>query len=268
MSIETLTESRIELTEDGTQYVLDGQLFDRTTSIVNDVLPPYLVIWAENTGQEAMFRLLRENPTAEWTLESARGAISGAGWDCESQKKEGGRRGAETHFAIEAWIKQGVPPTLDDFEPEHRPYARTLCQFLIDYEPEFSHSEITVYHPELGYAGTIDAIGRATKRPTGVRHKDITGVDLAWDFKTNKEKKVYEQHYLQLASYRCGLDYHGVDVGGEAVVALGPTPWKNSGKPYRVAPNYFPASLWVAAMAFYRALTDAKAQNPNGRKKK
>ncbi len=267
MSLDTLTQSKIELVDDGATYFLDGQVYDRVTDIISKVLPPYLVPWAENTGQEAMFKLLRENPSGEWTLENARGAIQGAGWDCESQKKEGGRRGAETHFAVEAWIKQGIPPTLEDFEPEHRPYARTLCQFLVEYEPVSTHSEITVHHPDLGYAGTIDALGKATKRPKGVRHKDITGLNLAWDFKTNKEKKVYDQHYFQLAAYRCGLDYHGVAVDGEAVVAIGPTPWKNSGKPYRVAPNYFPASVWPAANAFYRALTQAKAANPNRRKK-
>jgi hypothetical protein len=125
-----------------------------------------------------------------------------------------------------------------------------------------------VWHDELRYAGTFDAIGKTLKRPSGVRHPEIRGQRLAFDLKTNKQKRIYfPQHYFQLAAYRHGLDYHGVKIDGEAIISLGPS-GEIKGKPYSTGINFVPAHLWPPMVAAYRAIVEAQSLNPNARKKK
>lgn len=253
------------LNEDEGCYEYEGQKLDRVTQIVHAVTPPYLAPWAEKVGRESVEKLYRlRGGNLPDTQDEIKQAVIQNGWTTEHEKKAGGLRGAEVHFALEAYIKQGIPPTLDDFDPDVRPYAQTLCQWLVDYEPEFYASEITVYHPEFLYAGTVDAIGHTTKHPKGVRHADISGQPRIFDLKTNKDKSVYEQHYVQLAAYELALQAHGVELDGTAVVAIGPM--KEKGKPYRVAPSFWLASDFIPVMGMYRTLLAARNRNPNKKK--
>ena len=265
-SLDTLISNAPILDEDGKQYVHGDRGYDRVTTILHKALPAYLAPWAEGVGRKAVHTTyLNSGRSLPDSYEELEKVVQRAGLTTEHEKKAGGLRGAEIHFAMEAWIKQGVPPSLGDFEPEVRPYAQTLARWLMDYEPEFEASEIMLFHPELGYAGTCDAIGRVTKRPKGVRHPDVTGKRIVLDFKTNKNKSVYEQHYAQLSAYELALNYHGVDVEGSAVVAIGPSPGK--GTPYRFAVNFWEPEDWLPVMNLYMLLQKVKAQNPNSRAK-
>ena len=62
--------------------------------------------------------------------------------------------GTKVHAMIENWIK-GEP-----CEPakETNPYMNSYISFMMDRQPEFSHSEVTVWSRKHGYAGTADAI--------------------------------------------------------------------------------------------------------------
>ncbi len=265
-SLEVLVENPPVLGEDGKKYEKEGREFDRVTNVIHKALPPYLTPWAEKVGREAVMKLYALNGgNLPSDPEEVAEEVKTQGWTTEAEKKSGGLRGAEIHFAMEAWIKQGVPPTLSDFEPEVRPYAQTLAQFLVDYEPEFEAAEIMLYEPELRYAGTCDAIGKVTKRPKGARHPEVTGKRLVFDFKTNKNKAVYDQHYAQLAAYEYALASHDVQVDGSAVVAIGPH--GIPGSPYRFAVNYWEAEDWLPVIGLYRALENVKQKNPNKRKK-
>lgn len=265
--MEALLDSQIALSENGRRYELEGEEYVRVTDVIHATMPPYLAPWAEQVGIKAAHRIYEQEKELpdNWrtTLEMAKQMQI----DHEGERNKGASRGLESHLALEAWIKHGHPPDLSDFEPEHRPFAMSLCEFLVDCEPEFESAEVTVWHPELRYAGTFDAIGKITRRPEGARWpEEILGKRFVWDLKTNKERRVYSpQHYMQLAAYRHALDFHGVDVDGEAVIAIGPSPWKTSGKPYTVAPNYFPARLWPPIVAAYNAIEEGKALNPRGR---
>lgn len=264
MSLDALIASEIAIAPNGTTYSLEGEDYARVTAILHKVLPPFLSVWAEKVGIQAAHEVYRNmNNSLPTSWEDTRHVARQMGIDIEGQKEAGGKRGAESHFALESWIKQGIPPSLEDFEPEHRPYAQTLCAFLVETEPEFECSELTVWHPELGYAGTIDAIGKITKKPA--RCPNIVGKRFAWDLKSNQDKRIYVQHYMQLAAYRLCLDYHGIEVDGEAVIAIGPSPWKNSGSPFSVGVNYVPARLWPPIVNAYRALEEARNLNPRSR---
>ncbi len=125
---------------------------------------------------------------------------------------------------------------------------------------------MTVWHPGLQYAGTIDAIGKLTKFPKGARWPNIKGKRFAFDMKSNQARRIYSpQHYFQLAAYRHCLDHHGIEVDGEAVIAIGPSPWKNGGKPYTLGVNYVEARLWEPIVRAYRALEEARQANPRSR---
>lgn len=259
--MESLLNAEIGLSQDGRQYVLEDRAYDRVTDILHKVLPPYLSVWAQNVGIEAAHHIYRDNGSLPETPSQTLFMAKQMGIDIEGQKEAGGKRGAEVHFANDVWIKEGTPPTLSDFEPEHRPFAQTYCQFLVDCEPEFECAEVTVWNPEMGYAGTFDAVGKITKG------KDASEDRLIMDYKTNKDKRIYIQHMFQLAAYRHGLDHHEVPVDGEAVIAIGPSPWKNSGKPYTIRRNWIPARLWEPIVAAYRALCEAESLNPKARSK-
>lgn len=253
------------LNADQSCYEYNGKQLDRVTQIVHEVCPPYLAPWAEKVGREAALKLYQQYGSLPSSPEELKSQVIAHGFTTDDEKKAGGLRGAELHFALEAYIKQGLPPTLSDFEPEVRPYAQSLCQFLIDYEPEFQVSELTVFNPQFGYAGTIDAIGKVTKRPKGARHVDITGQTRIFDLKTNKDKSVYEQHYVQLAAYELALLEWDVSVDGAVVVAVGP--WKEKGKPYRVAPSFWEARDFVDVVNLFRTKQAAKLRNPNRKRK-
>jgi CRISPR/Cas system-associated exonuclease Cas4 (RecB family) len=137
---------------------------------------------------------------------------------------------------------------------------------MLDYQPIFEEAEIRVVHPELGYAGTFDAIGRVTAKPKGARGVDLTGKRIVFDFKTNKKKSVYEQHLYQLAAYELALEHWGVDVDGSAVVALGPM-GDIKGKPYTFRGNYVERSSFAQLIATHRMLQEQKKRNPLGRSK-
>jgi hypothetical protein len=156
---------------------------------------------------------------------------------------------------------------VSDFDnPEHVKYAQSMAQWMLDYRPEFEHSEIRVVHPRLGYAGTFDAIGKVTARPKGARGPDFTGKRIIFDFKTNKAKSVYEQHLFQLAAYELACEEWDVEVEGSAVVAIGPM-GDVKGTPYSFRPNYVEPGSFEQIMATYQMILDQKARNPLGRKK-
>ena len=114
--------------------------------------------------------------------------------------------------------------------------------------------------PEL-----VDAIGKVTARPKGARGPDLTGKRIVFDFKTNKQKAVYEQQLYQLCAYQLACERWGIETEGAAVVSIGPP--KDKGKPYTFRPNYMEPRAFEEVMRFYRTTEEQKQRNPLGRKK-
>jgi hypothetical protein len=265
MIIEQLPE--IELSESGRAYVYNDQEFVRVTDVIHKVLPPYLAPWAEEVGHKAVMSIYERDGALPTSLTELKQLIREAGLTCEDEKQAGADRGSSLHLAIEAMIRTGDVISVSDFEdPEHAKYAQSFAQFMLDYQPIFEEAEVRVIHPELGYAGTFDAIGRVTAKPKGARGVDLTGKRIVFDFKTNKKKSVYEQHLYQLAAYELALDHWGVEVEGSAVVALGPT-GDIKGKPYTFRGNYVERQAFERVMNTYHLFNEMKARNPLGRKR-
>jgi hypothetical protein len=66
------------------------------------------------------------------------------------------RFGRNVHMACDLW-NSGV---LDEavLDPALRPYLEGWQKFCLDFDAQILHSELLVYHPTMGYAGTLDAI--------------------------------------------------------------------------------------------------------------
>jgi hypothetical protein len=256
---------QIELSEDGKHYLYDNQEFMRVTDVIHKVLPPYLAPWAEDVGQKAALTIYEQTGSLPGNLPELKQMVRDAGLTCEDEKKAGGDRGSALHLAIEAMIRTGDIPAVSDFDnPEHAKYAMSFAVWMLDYQPVFEEAEVRIVHPELGYAGTFDSIGKVTARPKGARGPDLTGKRILFDFKTNKQKAVYEQHLYQLCAYQLACERWGIETEGAAVVSIGPP--RDKGKPYTFRPNYMEPEAFRGVMEFYRLTELQKARNPLKRK--
>jgi hypothetical protein len=126
--------------------------------------------------------------------------------------------GTATHACCEEYVLTGTRPD-DDFvggqvkaegprgmtAPAVKAEAAVVGQmldrfdeFLERYQPAYQAAEVTVYHPDYGYAGTADCF------------LTIDGVPLIGDYKTSRDprdskgdpKTPYPEVALQLAAYR------------------------------------------------------------------
>lgn len=272
----TITESllsglpEITLTEDGKHYVSEGKEYQRVTDVISKVLPPYLAPWAEKVGQQAAITIFRATGTLPDTQAELANQARQMGITCDDEKTNGGDRGQALHQAIEAMIRTNEPVVdLHDFDnPEHRLYAQSFAEWMLDYQPIFEEAEVRIVHPELGYAGTFDAIGKVTARPKGARGPDLTGKRLIFDFKTNVEAKVYDQHLFQLAGYHLACEHFGIPVHGSAVVAVGPKGQMKKKTPYTFKANYIQPHAFGGVIEFHRLVQSQKARNPLARKAK
>lgn len=256
----------LELSEDGTKYLLEGVEYERVTHMIHAAMPPYLTPWAEKVGHESMYKVMSQMPPGS-TLEDCRAAIRDQCLTCDDEKDRGADRGQALHQAIEAMVRTGTPSVdLNDFEdPEHRLYAQSFAEWMVDYEPVFEVAEVRVCNPDLGYAGTFDAIATCRARPKGARGPDVTGQRVILDWKTNVSKKVYESHLYQLAAYQLAMRYWNEPVDAAAVVAIGPY-GKVRGKPYAFKVNHVEPEAFAALVEWRRVVEAQKKNNPLGRK--
>lgn len=103
--------------------------------------------------------------------------------------------GADIHQAIETYALTGERPDVDD---EVRPFLEQFDSWCQQFQPVYEAAEMTVYHPDYGYAGTLDAVLK------------IDGMRLLVDYKTSRKDKddkgklrtPWPDVALQLAAYR------------------------------------------------------------------
>lgn len=180
-----------------THYYQDatGERIPGVTTILGSGLPkPALVNWAGNT-------------TAAYAVDNW-DDLNGLGISerlerlkkCRYEDRDAAaKRGTEVHALAERLIK-GEAVTVPD---ELKGHVESYVAFLDDWHIEPTHVEITVVNYTVGYAGTLDLIGRLP---------DET-VTLA-DIKTTRSG-IFGEVALQLAAYRYAEKYLTAD-GGEA----------------------------------------------------
>ena len=112
-------------------------------------------------------------------------------------------RGSRVHKACENLDRYGSCEVSRDIEP----YIRAYMRFRKECEPEWSRVEQAFYHPDLGYAGTLDRYGL------------IDGRHFIVDIKTNAQIKV-PLVTAQLNGYELMAERDGLPVEGLAVLQL------------------------------------------------
>jgi hypothetical protein len=190
------------------------------TTILNILNKPALVNWAKKVTAEYAVQ-----SRDLWEQIEERDGTQAA---IDHIKKAAGRRsekamdvGSAVHSIIEG-IVLGIEP--EYMEPPAIPYVEAFQEFVTRHGVEFVASEITVFDPDLGFAGTCDAIAAKGDR-LGVL-----------DWKTRQDKTLreivkygaYETERMQVAAYAkapYGLMKDGTiiempDVQGASVVML------------------------------------------------
>jgi hypothetical protein len=184
----------------------DRQMWSVTT-ILGAVDKPALLYWAaEQTALAAIHStstwqgmLADDDPHCQHTDAASCAVVK---WlrDARMRKPKGMRSatqlGTDVHGACESYALTGTRP---DVDPEVTLFVEQFDRWLQKFTPSYQATEVTVYHPELGYAGTCDGF------------LTIDGVRFIADYKTSRRHldsrgqpstPYPEQVGLQLAAYR------------------------------------------------------------------
>lgn len=180
--------------DDAKPTPVDVQLWSVTT-IIGALDKPALVYWAaDETAKAAVERQDIWRPMADADPAEA------VEWLKKSRFRRKGKSDAELgsaiHAAVEGWVISGVRPSVDD--PEMEPFLDRVGEWLDEFQPSWQASEVTVYHPQWGYAGTSDGF------------LTVDGTRFIIDFKTSRKsvdgygkvRRPYPEVALQLAAYR------------------------------------------------------------------
>jgi hypothetical protein len=180
----------------GRYYQWGEESFPSVTTIIGNVLRPYLQKWAADQvakyavqNADIFLGLIhRGDPEgAQRWLAGAALARSGAAM----------KRGSAIHAAAEAYANGLDLPK----DPDIAPYVRQFERWVEEFDPAYRAEEIefTVFSRKHGYAGTADAI------------VDIDGQRFLVDYKSaDAGKTPYADVALQLSAYRYA-DFIGRD---------------------------------------------------------
>lgn len=178
----------------------DDQRLWSVTTIIGVLDKPALVYWAANETAAAavddheiwipMARSRGRDEAKKW--------LSGARFRPPAgQTLSSADLGTEAHRCLEQAVITGAWP--DDIHPEAQPFCEQLDRWLNRFQPEWSASELTVFSPTYGYAGTCDGMLTID----GVRCiVDLKTSRKARDTRGNPTTPYPEQVALQLAAYR------------------------------------------------------------------
>ena len=168
------------------RYMINGIEYPSVTEILDITTPPAgLMYWA----LDEMGNSIKEN-----CVVSKDGYYNVHISDLEIAKKahkeikeEAADIGTEVHHLIERYIKNGDEVRKMELRDE---VMKAMCAFW-DWEAlhnvKWLESEMTIVDPELGYAGTLDAIAL------------VDGFITVIDFKSSK--KFYKKNYTQCVAY-------------------------------------------------------------------
>lgn len=191
-------------------YVLpDGQKCLSVTNVIKHGIPKDLLDWVAwevaNAAVESVPKLSRMRGSAQrWEM------IRHLQEAPNRKRDAAGTFGTAIHDIAEAYVLGKPMPNPD---PDQTPFVQAFENFLSDHEPVYHAAELTVAHPEHGWAGRCDAWCELPKLGGGVS---------VIDYKTGKG--AYPEAALQLACYQratvCWLDDGQEGLPPEAVNAF------------------------------------------------
>lgn len=222
-------------TSSGRMYVwpVTGEKFWSVTTILSAMPKPALPNWAAKSVAE-----FAVNNRDAWDLldpESAVDLLKRAPW---RQRDKAADLGTLIHEAIDNWAAGRTDAVETADLPDQA--VKTLAQFvnfLECCEPEFLHTEATVYNRSQRYAGTFDGIVKLRGQTLIIDHKTGSGV--------------YPEMAMQLAAY-ANAEFVGLPTGeeapmptveGGAILHLRPDKWQLV--PVRIDDDVYRSFLYV-----------------------
>lgn len=162
------------------EYPPTGDLLISVTNAQSALSMPALPRWAAIEVAKVAYKMRHALP--EMDEAEAVDILRNSPWSKTNRAQD---RGTSIHEALEKATK-GITVPLTG---EAAQYVTGIQMFMAEHELEVWHTEVTVFHKELGYAGTADVIGL------------LDGVPVMLDYKTGT-KKLYDDISLQLSALR------------------------------------------------------------------
>lgn len=185
------------------RYLVDGEPTRSVTEIIEWVFGKGKfgagAWWGQEQGVKGTLKLMEllgdEFPADDW--EAVVDHLKLNKLTTNHVKSDAADRGTAVHDAAEQFAMFGTVPNPADFPPEWQGYVKALALWIVDFQPKFLKTEVTVGSARHGYAGTFDMVARIGDR-----------VGLG-DYKTGK--RLYESVFYQLEAYEIAAQECGHD---------------------------------------------------------
>ena len=181
LKAEATDAPEVTISLDRYGYKINGEFYRRVTTCLQGIPKPWLATWAAK--EVAEFAIEHRDQWAELPKTDAAKLLKGAPW---SKRDDAGDRGTAVHKAMEAVVRRKPLPELAN--DDERACAASAMAFLGARGSTPLASELTVFSPGHGYAGTLDL------------WDVLDGETWILDWKTSSG--VYAEHAVQLAAYR------------------------------------------------------------------
>lgn len=162
------------------EHPVTGAHVPSVTNVLKVLDRPAIPRWAAKSVAETAYRM--RHSLADMEQNEAIDMLKGSPW---SKSTRAADRGSNIHDWLEARANGLPEPELSE---DAEPYLQSAKDFLDVWDPEFLHTEVTIFGEE--YAGTADWIAR------------IGGELVLGDYKSSKA--IYSETALQLAALRFG----------------------------------------------------------------
>lgn len=203
-----------------------GREFISITNVLDSIAKPALVPWAAKITAEKALDLLpafvasalvppcKPKRVADECGRCTECLVKTTKREVKIVRETAADLGTLVHAFAEAHLTGQQIQATDEEREQVAPFVAQYLRFLEDFEVDITRdveaAELTVCHPQYGYAGTLDAIVRLRLdgNLAGVKPKKLPGQERAlwvYDVKTSTTKPantLYDEQPLQLAAQR------------------------------------------------------------------
>lgn len=179
-------------------HTLDGAPLMGTSTVVKEVMPPFLAKWGAQCAVDYLEQTKKTTVGKDgywWENENAFKDAVNAWSKVRGEKAEAG---TDMHALLEAYVTacvavDGKPlPSAD----EHSAQVKTFAEWSQQYVERFIFTEKNTYSKELWVGGIVDCVALLK-----------SGLVVVIDFKSSKE--AYFNQFVQCAGYATQLDETG-----------------------------------------------------------
>lgn len=265
-------------------YYLDGEKLPGVSTVAkigDDEAWGIASAWGFRIGYEGVYDLIGE-ASGYASKDALRAALQRAGSTPWATRDKAGDRGTWVHDVLEGLGQHGEV-NLDGVSPETQGHAKAVCEWYLDYRPEFDGLEVQVTSTQHRFSGRYDVRARISARrlvgldhpfkdlfedhdsPQAERVRELAGLGLDAltldDLKTSK--RCYPtSHFPQLSGY----DLASVEMGfapTDAQFVLNTHPDGT----YNFIPSWSSGQDFLDYLAAHNAIRRIKAADPEERRR-